>query len=300
MKVALIGLGKMGLAMARRLLAQGHQVVGYDLDPQAAEQAAAVGVATADTLEGAVALLEETPRLIWLMLPAGEAVGATLQRLVMLLGEGDIVVEGGNSHYRESQERAKMLRFKGIYMLDVGVSGGIWGEQNGFNLMVGGAEEAFQAVEPLFAALAPPGGYALVGPSGAGHFVKMVHNGIEYGILEALAEGFELLAAKQEFGLDLAALCDLWEHGSVIRSWLLELTGRILTADPTLDWVAPYVEDTGEGRWMVQEGIDLSVPLPAITLALQMRFRSRQESSFAARMVAALRAEFGGHAVRQQ
>lgn len=300
MKLALIGLGKMGLAMARRLLAQGHQVAGYDLDPQAAEQAAAIGVAMADTLEGAITLLDETPRLVWLMLPAGEAVGATLQRLVMLLGEGDIIVEGGNSHYRESQERAKMLRFKGIYMLDVGVSGGIWGEQNGFNLMVGGAEEAFQAVEPLFAALARPGGYALVGPSGAGHFVKMVHNGIEYGILEALAEGFELLAAKQEFDLDLAALCDLWGRGSVIRSWLLELTGRVLTADPTLDWVAPYVEDTREERWMVQEGIDLSVPLPAITLALQMRFRSRQENSFAARLLAALRAEFGGHAVRQQ
>ncbi len=299
MKLALIGLGKMGLAMARRLIAQGHQVAGYDLDPEAAQRAAAAGVTAANSLEDAVALLDQRPRLVWLMLPAGDPVGATLQRLAMLLSEGDIIVEGSNSYYRESQERAKMLRFKGIHMLDVGVSGGIWGEQNGFNLMAGGTEEAFQAVEPILAALAPPQGYALVGPSGAGHFVKMVHNGIEYGILEAIAEGFELLAAKREFEIDLAALCDLWEHGSVIRSWLLELTGRALDADPHLDWVAPYVEDTGEGRWTVQEAIELGVPLPAITLALQMRFRSRQENSFAARLVAALRAEFGGHAVRR-
>jgi 6-phosphogluconate dehydrogenase len=234
------------------------------------------------------------------MVPAGEPVALTLQHLAMLLGDGDIIIEGGNSNYRESQERATMLRYKGIRLLDTGTSGGIWGEQMGFNLMVGGDGEAFETVEPILTALAKEDGYAHVGPSGAGHFVKMVHNGIEYGMMQAIAEGFELMAAKEELGLDLAQLVDLWNNGSVIRSWLLELAGNAIKAEPGLTSLAPYVADSGEGRWMVQEGIDLRVPLPAITLALQMRFRSRQENSFAARLLAAIRNQFGGHAVRRR
>ncbi len=299
MKLTMIGLGKMGLAMTKRLLQGGHQVIAFDINPEAVQEAISAGAVGVGSLEEAVGHLDSKPRIVWLMLPAGDAVGVTLQKLAMLLGEGDILLEGGNSNYHESQERAKMLRFKGIQMLDVGVSGGIWGLEMGYNLMVGGDEEAYWTVEPILAALAAEGGYGLVGPSGAGHFVKMVHNGIEYGMMEAIAEGFELIAAKEEFNIDLAALSRLWGNGSVIRSWLLELTSYVLEEDPDLDWVEPYVPDTGEGRWTVMEGIDLDVPLPVITLSLLMRFRSRQESSYAMRLLAALRNRFGGHAAHQ-
>jgi 6-phosphogluconate dehydrogenase len=300
MKLAMVGLGKMGMGLARRLVASGHQVVGFSRTPDTVREAESYGVIPAFSLEEAVSKLDSSPRIVWLMLPAGETISAMLQQLVALLGEGDIIVEGGNSHYKQSIERATMLRYKGIHMLDAGVSGGIWGLENGFNLMIGGDENAYETLIPVFEALAPPGGYQRVGPSGAGHFAKMVHNGIEYGMMEAIAEGFEVLAAKEEFDFDLGALSRLWMNGSVIRSWLLELTGNVLEEDPALDWVEPYVVDSGEGRWTVVEAIDLDVPLPVITLALQMRFRSRQDNSYAARLLAALRNQFGGHAVRRR
>jgi 6-phosphogluconate dehydrogenase len=300
MKLAMIGLGKMGMGLSRRLIAHKHDVVGYDLSADnIATFQNAKGIA-ATSLSDAVSKLDSSPRIVWLMLPAGDPITSALQELVGLLGEDDIVIDGGNSNYKISMERATMLRYKGIRFLDAGVSGGVWGEANGFNLMVGGEEGAYQTVEPVFKALAPENGCGYIGPSGSGHFVKMVHNGIEYGMMQAIAEGFELMAAKEEFGIDLAALSNLWSNGSVIRSWLLELAGRALTEDANLDWVEPYVEDTGEGRWTVQESIDLSVPLPAITLALQMRFRSRQKDSYTARLLSALRNQFGGHSIHRK
>jgi 6-phosphogluconate dehydrogenase len=300
MKLAMVGLGKMGMGITRRLLKQGHEVVAFDLSADMVKEAQEVGAIAADSLEDAVAKLDQSPRIVWVMVPSGDPVALTLQDLARFLKEGDIVVEGGNSRYTESMERATMLRYKGVHMLDVGVSGGIWGEKEGFNLMVGGEEEAFDHVTPILKALAPENGYGRVGPSGAGHFVKMVHNGIEYGMMQAIAEGFELMAAKSEFDIDLGALARLWENGSVIRSWLLELAGNVLEDDPKLDWVEPFVTDSGEGRWTVEESINLRVPIPVITLALQMRFRSRQDDSYAAKMLASLRNQFGGHEVKRK
>jgi 6-phosphogluconate dehydrogenase len=233
-----------------------------------------------------------------MMLPAGDPTTRMLDTLTPLLARGDIVVDGGNAHYRDSQRRAAELGAQGIHFLDAGVSGGVWGLQVGYCLMVGGEEEPFRRLEPVFRTLAPEDGYALVGPSGAGHFVKMVHNAIEYGMLQAIGEGFELLAASG-LPLDLPRIADLWNHGSVVRSWLMELVARSLAADPQLERVRGYVEDSGEGRWAVQEAIEKAVPLPVITLALQARFRSRQDDSFTARVVAALRQQFGGHPVRE-
>ncbi|MBN1121317.1 MAG: decarboxylating 6-phosphogluconate dehydrogenase [Anaerolineae bacterium] len=300
MKLAMIGLGKMGFAMTQRLIDHGHEVVVYDLDAEALERAAKLGAIPANSLEQCVENLATKPRTVWLMVPAGEPVAVIIQDLALLLDEEDIILDGGNSNYQQSIERANMLRYKGIHLLDVGVSGGIWGLENGFNLMIGGEEEAFAQVEPVFVALAPVNGYQLIGPSGAGHFANMVHNGIEYGMMQAIAEGFELIAAKEEMDIDLAALARLWGNGSVIRSWLLELAGNVYEEDPNLDWVEPFVPDTGEGRWTVQESIDLGIPLPVITLALQMRFISQQDDNHAARLLAALRNQFGGHEVRRR
>jgi 6-phosphogluconate dehydrogenase len=300
MKLAMIGLGKMGMGLAERLIRHGHRVVGYDLMPEAVVRAQSAGAIPAASIEDAVLKLDSSPRIVWLMVPAGDPVGMILQQLATLLGQGDIIIEGGNSYYKESVERATMLRYKGIYLLDTGVSGGIWGLKNGFNLMVGGDPGAFAAVEPIYRDLAPEGGCGHVGPSGAGHFVKMIHNGIEYGMMQALAEGLELIRAKSEFDVDLAGLTRLWMHGSVIRSWLLELAGNALAEDVDLDWTDAKVTDSGEGRWTVAESIEQAVPLPVITLALQMRFRSRQEDSFAARLLSALRHQFGGHNVRRE
>jgi 6-phosphogluconate dehydrogenase len=299
MKLAMIGLGKMGGAMVRRLLKDGHAVVAFDLDEQAVKDLAAEGAEPAHALNEAIDKLGPGPRVLWLMLPAGEPVARTLELLVPLLEENDVVIDGGNSFYKDSMERAKLLRFKGIHMLDVGVSGGVWGLEYGFNLVAGGERQAFEHVEPILQTLAPEGGYMHVGPSGAGHFVKMVHNGIEYGMMQAIAEGFEIMHAKEEFDLDLPGLTRLWQEGSVIRSWLLDLAGQALEEDPNLDWIEGYVPDSGEGRWTVLESIDLDVPAPVIALSLQMRFRSRQESSFAARLLAALRQQFGGHAIKR-
>ncbi len=298
MKVGIIGLGKMGLGIAERLIRHEHKVVAFDLRAEAIREAESRGAVPAYSLEELTGGLDGKPRLVWVMLPAGEPIALTLQELVKLLDDGDIIIEGGNSNYKQSMERATMLRYKGIDMLDVGVSGGIWGLEEGYNLMVGGEPEAFEKVRPIFDSLAPADGYALVGPSGAGHFVKMVHGGIEYGMMQTIAEGFELMAAKEEFDLDLATLSRLWTNGAVIRSWLLDLVGKILEEDPGLDWAEPHVPDSSEGRWTIGESIDLAVPMPVIALALQLRFRARQSESYAARLIASLYNAFDGHTMR--
>ena len=297
MEVGIVGLGRMGGGITRRLLGAGHRVVAYDRDPAAVlrvEADGAVGVGSPAALAGSLG----RPRVVWLMVPAGPPVDEALGGLVPHLQPGDIVVDGGNSYYKDTLRRAAELKARGLHLVDVGTSGGIWGEEAGYCLMVGGDPEPVGHLEPLLRALAAPGGYAHVGPTGAGHFVKMVHNGIEYGLMQAYAEGFELLRAKAEFHLDLGQVASLWLNGSVVRSWLLELTTRILSRNPELAGVSGYVEDSGEGRWTVAESLDLAVPAPVITLALQARFRSRQADSFGARLLAALRREFGGHPVR--
>jgi 6-phosphogluconate dehydrogenase len=296
MRIAMVGLGKMGLNMTRRLLRRGHEVVAVDRSPEAVEEASREGGLAAASLEEAVAKLSP-PRVVWLMVPAGEPVEENLGALYGLLSSGDIVIDGGNSLYKDAPRRAKRLAERGIRFLDVGTSGGIWGLSEGYCLMAGGDEEAFRHVSPVLAALAPAEGYAYMGSHGAGHFVKMVHNGIEYGMMQSYAEGFDLLATAP-FPLDLPAIALLWNRGSVVRSWLLELADRALSRDPSLSALAPYVEDSGEGRWTVERSIEAGVPLPAIGLSLYMRFFSRQENSFAMRMLAALRNEFGGHGVK--
>ncbi len=297
MELGIIGLGRMGFNMARRLLAGGHRVIGYDrLSAPMEELARDHGAGAAASVEELVRQLD-TPRIVWLMIPAGTPTRQQITALASLLAPGDVVIDGANSFYQDSMEHAALLHARGIRFLDVGVSGGIWGLTEGYCLMIGGDRDTFALLEPIFATLAPPSGYRLVGPHGAGHFVKMVHNGIEYGLMEAYAEGFELMRAKTEFKLDLAAIADLWNHGGVVRSWLLELVCAALTDDPDLATIKGYVPDSGEGRWTVQETIDLAVPAPAITLALQMRFLSRQQDAFGAKLLAALRHEFGGHAV---
>jgi len=293
----MIGLGKMGGNMTLRLLRDGHRVVAYARDKAKGAPFEKEGAECVYALEEVPAQLK-TPRVIWLMIPAG-VVGGVIEDLLPHLDEGDIIVDGGNSNYRDSMARGEMLAGRGIEFLDCGVSGGVWGLDLGYNLMAGGKPEVFARVEPVIQSLAQENGYLHTGPVGAGHFVKMVHNGIEYAQMQAIAEGFEILRAKEEFDLDLAALADLWMHGSVIRSWLLALAGNALGKDPDLSKIAGYVTDSGEGRWTVFESIDLDVPAPTITLALQMRFRSRQDESFAAKLLAALRNEFGGHAVKE-
>jgi len=297
-ELGIIGLGRMGANMARRLLRDGHRVVAYNRTPARTREMEAEGVQGAYSLAELVAQLAR-PRPIWIMVPAGDPVEKMIERLLPLIEPGDILIDGGNSNYKDSIRRAEMLRQRGVHFLDIGTSGGIWGLEIGYCLMVGGEREAFERVEPILKSLAPEKGYAYVGPSGAGHFVKMVHNGIEYGMMEALAEGFEILRAKEEFHLDLRQIAELWQRGSVIRSWLLELTEKALARDPELSGIRDWVADSGEGRWTVLESIDLDVPTPVITLALQARFRSRQEESFAAKLLAALRREFGGHAVKK-
>ncbi len=288
MRIGLAGLGRMGGGIRERLRRAGHEVVGYDLDADLRD---------ADSLEALVEALDP-PRVVWLMLPSGEATEGAFADLLGLLSAGDLVIEGGNSRYTDSIRRAGQAEARGLRFLDCGVSGGVWGLEEGYCLMVGGAAEAFADAEPLFAALAPEGGYAHLGPSGAGHYVKMVHNGIEYGLMQAYAEGFELLDAYDD-ELDLAEIAGLWQRGSVVRSWLLELTERALERDPTLSSIQPYVEDSGEGRWTVIEGVERGVPVDVISGALWARFASRGERAFGLRLLAALRNEFGGHAVRE-
>jgi len=297
MNVGMVGLGRMGGKMARRLLRHGHAVVGYDRDERNVRGLAEAGAEGADSLEELLTRLQP-PRAVWCMLPAGAPTEETVERLLPLLAPGDVLLDGANSRFTDSVRRAARAAERGVDFLDVGVSGGIWGLEQGYCLMVGGPRGAFERVEPLFRALAPESGYAHVGPSGAGHFAKMVHNAIEYGMLQAYAEGFELLRARPEFRLDLRQIAELWLHGSVIRSWLLELAARAFARDPELAGIRGWVEDSGEGRWAVMEAVERAVPFPAIAGALFARFRSRQEDGFAARVIAALRAEFGGHAVR--
>jgi 6-phosphogluconate dehydrogenase len=296
MELGLIGLGRMGANMAQRLLSGGHRIVAYDRDPEAVHAVTNAGAAGAGSLEELVRKLSP-PRAAWLMVPAGAPVEQTIHSLAPLLSPGDVIIDGGNSYYKDSVRRAASLSKQRLHFLDVGTSGGIWGLKMGYCLMIGGEDEVFRRLEPIFRTLAPEEGYAYMGPSGAGHFVKMVHNGIEYGLLQAYAEGFELLHASP-YELDLAQLARLWNHGSVVRSWLLELTEKALAADPGLASVKGYVEDSGEGRWTILEAVERGVPLPVISLSLFSRFRSRQEESFSAKVIAALRREFGGHAVK--
>jgi 6-phosphogluconate dehydrogenase len=298
MQLAMIGLGRMGGNMVRRLMGGGHELVVYDRSPETVQEHAAQGAKPARDLADVCAQLKP-PRVVWVMVPAGAPTQATIDDLAGRLAEGDVVIDGGNSNFRDTMRRGEALRAKGIDFVDAGTSGGIWGLEVGYCLMVGGPDAAVARCEPVFKTLAPPDGYAHVGPTGAGHFVKMIHNGIEYGMLQAYAEGYEILHASKDFKLDLGRIAGLWNHGSVVRSWMNELAERAFAADPDLGAIRGFVEDSGEGRWTVQEAIDLSVPAPVITLALLMRFRSRQPDSFAAKVVAALRKEFGGHATKK-
>jgi 6-phosphogluconate dehydrogenase len=298
MQLAMIGLGKMGGNMVERLIRNEHSVVAYDHHPEHVSKYQGLGAAPAKNLADVVRQLA-SPRVIWLMVPAGKPVDSTIDTLLPLLAKGDILIDGGNSMYKDTVARAERLASEGIHLVDSGTSGGIWGLENGYCLMVGGEREAVAHCEPIFTALAQEGGYAHVGPSGAGHYVKMVHNGIEYGLLQAYAEGYEILAASKRFpGLDMRQIADLWQHGSVVRSWLNELAVNAFEKDAKLSALKGFVADSGEGRWTVAEAIEEDVPAPVITLSLLMRLRSRQEDSFGAKVIAALRNEFGGHAVK--
>ncbi len=297
MKIGFIGLGRMGGNMVERLLDDGHKIIGYARTEKSREAVKQKGADTADSLESLVNKLP-SPKILWVMVPSGDPTEETIIKLSELLSKGDIIIDGGNSNFNDTQRRAKFLESKGIEFLDSGTSGGIWGLKIGYCIMVGGEKDIFAKAEPLFKSLAPQDGYLHVGKTGAGHFVKMIHNGIEYGMLQAYAEGFEILNAKKEFNLDLHKISHLWNQGSVVRSWLLELAESAFQKDPHLNQLSDYVEDSGEGRWTVEEAMKLDVPAPVITLALQARFRSRQEESFGAKTIAALRNEFGGHAIK--
>jgi 6-phosphogluconate dehydrogenase len=297
MQLAMIGLGRMGGNMVRRLVRDGHQLVTYDQSADAVRVVAVKGITAVRSI-GEIAQALAPRRVVWIMLPAGAAVDETIAQIAPTLESGDIIIDGGNSNYRDSMRRAEALKARGLEFVDAGVSGGIWGLEAGYCLMVGGSASAVRHCEPLFKSLAQADGYAHVGPSGAGHYVKMVHNGIEYGMLQAYAEGYEILHASSDFKLQLAQIAKLWNHGSVVRSWLNELAERALTPDGQLAGIRGYVEDSGEGRWTVEEALRLNVPAPVITMSLLARFRSRQTESFGAKLIAALRREFGGHAVR--
>ena len=291
MKIGMVGLGRMGANMTERLRSRDHDVIGYDRNPGTSE------VASLDELVGRL----ERPRTIWCMVPSGDPTEQTISALAELLDEGDLVVDGGNSYFRDSLRRAEELDGRGILFCDAGVSGGIWGLAEGYCLMVGGNDEAIQRLEPALVALAQEDGYAHVGPVGTGHFVKMVHNGIEYGLLQAYGEGFQLLQASSEFpDLDLSQIAEVWRQGSVVRSWLLDLAARALEQDPGLDGIRGYVEDSGEGRWTVLEAVRSGVPVPAIADSLFARFDSRDDDPFAMKLIAALRQQFGGHGVKEQ
>jgi 6-phosphogluconate dehydrogenase len=298
MQLAMIGLGRMGGNMVQRLLQGGHQVVVFDRSADAVKAHVALGAKAAKDLADLVGQLSG-PRVVWVMVPAGAAVESTIEQLLPGLSKGDIIIDGGNSNFKDSIRRAAALKEKGIGFIDAGTSGGVWGLTVGYCLMIGASSEAFKVCEPIFKTLAPPDGYAHVGPPGAGHYVKMIHNGIEYGMLQAYAEGYEILHASKDFKLDLHQISAVWNRGSVVRSWLNELAERAFADDANLTALKGYVEDSGEGRWTVQEAIDLDVPAPVITLSLLTRFRSRQSDSFGAKVIAALRNEFGGHAVKR-
>jgi 6-phosphogluconate dehydrogenase len=301
MEIAMIGLGRMGANMAQRLMRGGHKVVGYD----PAEAARAVleknGAQTAASLEQMVAKLA-APRTIWLMVPAGQITDSTITNLVPLLAPGDTIIDGGNSNYRDTQRRAAMVAQRKIQYVDSGTSGGIWGLAEGYSLMIGGDEAVVERLRPIFEALAPAKnqGWGRVGPVGSGHYTKMVHNGIEYGLMQAYAEGFSILQHKSEFKLDLQQVAEIWRYGSVVRSWLLDLTADALGKNPTLAGIAPFVADSGEGRWTVADAIELGVSAPVITLSLLERLRSRDNDSFSDKLLAAMRNQFGGHEIKKE
>ena len=301
MDIAMIGLGKMGVNMATRLLRGGHRVVAHDLSEAAVCSAEEAGAEGAHTLDEVVAMLP-APRAVWVMVPAGDPTEKTVNALAASLAPNDIVVDGGNSNYKDSVRRAASLKEKGLHFVDVGTSGGVWGLTEGYSMMIGGDEAAVNRLRPILETLAPAKdkGWGHVGPSGSGHFVKMVHNGIEYGLMQAYAEGFELMHRKTEFSLDLHQIAEIWRDGSVVRSWLLDLTARALAENPTLEGIAAYVPDSGEGRWTVTEAVELGCSIPVISLALQSRFRSRDEAPLADKLLAAMRAQFGGHAVKRE
>jgi len=298
MELGMIGLGRMGANMTERLVLGGHRVVSYDRSAEAILHVVDKGAVGAHSLADFIKQLSP-PRAIWLMVPSGDPVDQTIEQLRPNLAEGDVIIDGGNSNYKDSIRRAEKLKQQGFHFVDAGTSGGIWGLQVGYCMMVGGDKEIVERLVPIFKTLAPKDGYLHAGPSGAGHFVKMIHNGVEYGMMQAYGEGFELLNASQ-FDLDLGKIAHLWNQGSVVRSWLLELCESAFAKDPQLASIKGYVEDSGEGRWTVEEAIDRSVPLQVLTLSLFARFASRQDDSFAAKVTAALRNEFGGHAVKKE
>jgi 6-phosphogluconate dehydrogenase len=301
MQLGLIGLGKMGGNMAERLRLGGHQVVGFDFNAEAVARLTASGNAGASSLEELAQKLKGR-RAIWIMVPQGDPVDQTIAKLAPLLNPGDILIDGGNSNYKDSMRRYKEVIAKGLQFVDVGTSGGVWGLKEGYSMMIGGDKEPVEYLRPIFETLAPAAdkGWGHVGPGGAGHFVKMIHNGIEYGMMQAYAEGFTILERKEEMALNLPQIAEIWRYGSVVRSWLLDLTADALTKNPTLEGLEAFVEDSGEGRWTVIEAIDLNVSAPIITESLMRRIRSREENNFTDRMLAIMRSEFGGHAVKKE
>jgi 6-phosphogluconate dehydrogenase len=301
MQLGMIGLGKMGANMTTRLRRGGHTTVVYDQHSTAVAAAVADGATGAGSLAELVAGLT-VPRAVWVMVPSGAPTDATISALTPLLSPGDTIIDGGNSNYKDSIRRGTALQAHGLHFIDAGTSGGVWGLREGYALMLGGDADAIARLRPIFETLAPAAdrGWARVGPSGAGHFTKMVHNGIEYGMMQAYAEGFSILEHKTEMSLDLAQIAELWRHGSVVRSWLLDLTQQALAANPTMKGIAPYVSDSGEGRWTVAEAIDLDVPAPVITLSLLQRLRSRDTDSYADKLLSAMRNQFGGHAMKTE
>ncbi len=297
MQIGMVGLGKMGGNMTKRLILAGHEVVVYDRTEDAVTQAVDEGAIGSNSLEDLVAKLDG-PRAVWIMVPAGKPTESTIHDLSEMLSKDDTVIDGGNSNYKDTINRSEALKEKGIFLIDAGTSGGVWGLTEGYSLMVGGDERAVERLRSIFESLAPAEdkGWGHVGPSGSGHFVKMVHNGIEYGLMQAYAEGFEIMKAKEDFSIDLHQVSEIWRYGSVVRSWLLDLTAQALEEDQELSDIKGWVADSGEGRWTVAEAIDLDIPAPVITLSLMMRFVSRQDDSYAAKVLAAMRNQFGGHA----
>jgi 6-phosphogluconate dehydrogenase len=301
MELGMIGLGRMGANMAQRLAKGGHRVVGFDPKPEARQAVEDHGAESAASLEAMIGKLG-SPRAVWMMVPSGKITDDTAHALLPLLAKGDIVIDGGNSNYKDSLRRGALFAERGIEYVDCGTSGGVWGLDEGYSMMVGGDEAAVEHLRPVFETLAPgkQQGWGRVGPRGSGHFVKMVHNGIEYGLMQAYAEGFSIMQHKTEFGLDLAGIAEIWRYGSVVRSWLLDLTANALGGNPTLDGIAPWVADSGEGRWTVAEAIDLDVAAPVITQSLIERLRSRDADSFSDKLLAAMRHQFGGHPIRKE
>ncbi|MEC7880657.1 MAG: decarboxylating 6-phosphogluconate dehydrogenase [Chloroflexota bacterium] len=300
MEIAIIGLGKMGLGISKRLIKEGHEVYGYDSEWSANEYSEN-NINGSDNLDDLINKFNQgSKKIVWVMVPSGEPTKSTISKLNSLLSSDDIVIDGGNSFYKDSIKNSIELNDKNIHLLDSGTSGGVWGEKEGYCLMIGGNKNAYNHCEPIFKSLASEGkGYGYMGPSGSGHFVKMIHNGIEYGMMQSMAEGIEILHEKKEFNLDLPQITSLWQHGSVVRSWLLDLLNNALLEDSELSNVAPYVEDSGEGRWTIKEGIDLDVPTHAITSSLYSRFYSRRNDSFGFKILASLRNQFGGHSIKK-